>query len=81
MQYLRSFLVLLVYRRITAQYVLIVLYIMLVSFRICKSGGLRAFCQESVDVGSGEVVLAGTRSELPSKKALCRGFIQGIFVK
>ena len=49
----------LVYRRITAQYVLIDLYIMPVSFRMCKSGGFRSFCQESVVVGSGEVFLLG----------------------
>jgi len=59
MQYLRSFLVLLDYRRIAAQYVLIVRDMLLVSFRICKSRGFRAFCQESVVVGSGEMFLLG----------------------
>jgi len=32
---------------------------LLVSFRICKCRGFRAFCQESVVVGSGEMFLLG----------------------
>jgi hypothetical protein len=43
----------------TAQYVLMVLYMLLVSFRICKSGGFRAYCQESVVVGSDEMFFPG----------------------